>query len=101
RTGRPGEGAGVEGQLFAEALQQVAGSAGGPAGRAEDPAQHVSCGGAVGYLLAHGHPFCGTTWTYTAVRMKLAKNSSMNVMTTDWLTASPTPFGPPPACSPL
>ena len=28
-------------------------------------------------------------------------NSSMKVMTTDWLTASPTPFGPPPAFSPL
>ena len=29
------------------------------------------------------------------------KNSSMNVMTTDWFTASPTPFGPPLAFRPL
>ena len=46
-------------------------------------------------------PFAGTTWKYTAVMTKLTKNSSRNVMTTDWFTASPTPFGPPPALRPL
>lgn len=29
------------------------------------------------------------------MRTMFTKNSSMKVMTTDWLTASPTPLGPP------
>src|ERR1035437_3567062 len=45
--------------------------------------------------------FWGTTWKYTAVATKLTTNSNMKVMTTLWLTASPTPLGPPPARRPL
>ena len=36
-----------------------------------------------------------------ALTTKLMTNRNMNVMTTLWFTASPTPFGPPPAVSPL
>ena len=36
-----------------------------------------------------------------AVITKFSANSSMNVITTLWLTASPTPFGPPRAVIPL
>ena len=51
--------------------------------------------------MAIDDPFGGTTWKYTAVMTKLTKNSIRKVITTDWLTASPTPFGPPPAFKPL
>jgi hypothetical protein len=36
----------------------------------------------------------GTSVRYNAVRTKLTKKSIRNVMTTDWFTESPTPFGP-------
>jgi len=36
-----------------------------------------------------------------ALITKLTMNRSMKVTTTDSLTASPTPFGPPPAFMPL
>src|SRR5436305_952248 len=49
-----------------------------------------------------GHQnFCGTRAKYSVVMMKLAKKMRMNVVTTAWLTASPTPFGPPLAYRPL
>ena len=43
----------------------------------------------------HRYAFWGMKLKYTAVRTKFTKNSRMKVMTTAWLTASPTPLGPP------
>ena len=52
--------------------------------------------------VGHGYmPFGGTSWMYRAEMKKLTMNSMTNVMTTDSLTASPTPFGPPLAFMPL
>src|SRR5205085_825152 len=80
---------GVEAELAADLLEPVPEAA-------DDGLGHLRDAGGGGH-----QSFCGTSAKYSDVMMKLAKNTRMNVMTTAWFTASPTPFGPPLAYRPL
>src|SRR5438046_2223344 len=93
RAPRPPDRAAVERQLLAHVLQGAERLADG---RPQEPQRPGKSSG-----RGHQIAFWGTTWKYTVVTRKFTTNSSMKAMITDWLTASPTPFGPPFGLRPL